>query len=140
LEKEIVDVSIDKDGNFYTAYDKVEKLSAASTLWTSESKKDWKYEGLASQAPIITQNGSLIYSNFSSILTCVKADGTFDWEQYIYPCDICTEEFHNATVSTNGDVIVISKFGVYCFSGDGSSLAEHGWPKTYANYGNTSSR
>lgn len=139
-QKEIVDVSINGEGDFFTAFDKVEKLSSAGDIWTSEAKKDWDYEGLAAQAPIITQNGNIIYSNNSAILSLLKADGSLEWEQYIYPCDICTEEFHNIALTPGGDIIVVGKFRVYCFEGDGSGLPENAWAKTYGDYGNTANK
>ena len=140
LDKTIVNVAVDGDGDAFVSYDKCEKISAGASVWTSDSKTDWTYEGLAAQSPVISKNGNLVYNNFSSIVASVTPAGDYEWEQYIYPCDICTEEFHNLTMNTNGEIIVVSKFRVYCFTGDGSALAEKGWPKVYGNYGNTASK
>ena len=140
MDRTINSLAVDEEGNCYYAYDKCEKLNASGDIWISEPKKDWTYEGLDAQAPVLSKNGTLAFCNSSSLLTSLKADGSFNWEQYVYPCDVCTEEFHNLTIAPNGNIIIISKTKVYSFIGDGSGLAEKGWPKVYGNYGNTASK
>ncbi len=141
LSPTITNVTTDGLGNAYVAYDKCEKIGNGGTVWSSEIKTGWEYEGILSNSPIVSQNKTLYYQNTSKLLTAISNEGTFLWEQYYEPLDYGTDnEFHNITINKNGDVIVITKVGILCFEGDGSGLSETGWAKKYGNYGNTSSK
>jgi len=140
LSHKISNLTTDGSGNAYVAYDICEKIGKDGTVWSSEIKTDWDYEGKLSNSPAISQNKTLYYQNTSKILTALNSDGEFLWEQYYEPTDGIDNEFHNITINKNGDIIVITKVGILCFEGDGSGLSTTGWPKKYGNYGNTSSK
>ena len=139
LPKIISNVTVDGNGDCYASYSFVEKLNESGIIWTSGTKADWLYEGLVSKAPVISKDVNLTYENVSQILTSISPDGEFLWEQF-WDCELCNNEFHNLTINRNGDIIVITKAGVYCFDGDGTGLSDKGWPKRYGDYGNTSSK
>ncbi len=139
LSKIISNVTIDANGNCFVAYDKCEKINQGGIVWISDIKTDWQYEGLVSKAPVLSQDGNITYENISKILTSVAPDGTNLWEQF-WGCELCNDEFHNLTINRNGDIIVITKAGVFSFKGDGTGLSDKGWPKRYGDYGNTSSK
>lgn len=135
----ISSVSVDGMGNCYTAYSSVEKINDKGIVWSSAEKDEWQYEGLTSKAPVIGEEGSLTYEDVSRIAASVSADSTYLWEQF-YGCNLCNDEFHNVTINSNGDIIVIGKATLYCFEGNGEGLSTTGWPKKYGDYGNTSSK
>ncbi len=139
LPKIISNVTVDGNGNCYASHSFVEKLNESGIIWTSDTKADWLYEGLVSKAPVISKDVNLTYENVSQILASISPDGEFLWEQF-WDCELCNNEFHNLTINRNGDIIVITKAGVYCFDGDGTGLSDKGWPKRYGDYGNTSSK
>jgi len=139
LPKIISNVTVDGNGNCYASHSFVEKLNESGIIWTSDTKADWLYEGLVSKAPVISKDVNLTYENVSQILASISSDGEFLWEQF-WDCELCNNEFHNLTINRNGDIIVITKAGVYCFDGDGTGLSDKGWPKRYGDYGNTSSK
>lgn len=135
----ISNVTVNGNGDCYAAYNFVEKINESGTIWISEVKADWQYEGLVSKAPILSQDGNITYENMSKILASVATDGVYVWEQY-WGCELCNDEFHNLTINRNGDIIVVTKAGVFSFQGDGTGLSDKGWPKRYGDYGNTSSK
>lgn len=139
LPEIISSVSVDGNGNCYSAYSNVEKINEGGIVWISEDNADWQYEGLESKAPVISNNGNLTFENKSLLAASVNNNGNYLWEQY-YGCELCNDEFHNVTINRNGDIIIIGKANIYCFEGDGSALSDKGWPKKYGNYGNTSSK
>ncbi len=139
LSKIISNVTVDANGNCFVAYDKCEKVNQGGVAWTSEIKTDWQYEGLVSKAPVLSKDGNITYENISKILTSLAPDGAFLWEQF-WGCELCNDEFHNLTINRNGDIIVVTKAGVFSFKGDGTGLSDKGWPKRYGDYGNTSSK
>ncbi len=139
LPKIISNVTVDGNGDCYASHSFVEKLNESGIIWTSDTKADWLYEGLVSKAPVISKDVNLTYENVSQILASISPDGEFLWEQF-WDCELCNNEFHNLTINRNGDIIVITKAGVYCFDGDGTGLSDKGWPKRYGDYGNTSSK
>ena len=139
LSKIISNVTIDADDECFVAYDKCEKVNQEGVIWESEIKTDWQYEGLVSKAPVISHNGNITYENISKLLTSLAPDGAFLWEQF-WGCELCNDEFHNLTINRNGDIIVVTKAGVFSFKGDGTGLSDKGWPKRYGDYGNTSSK
>ena len=135
----ISNVAVDANGDSYVAFDKVEKINSGGIVWSSEPKKDWEYSGLISQSPVLSQNGDITYSNYSQIMESRDKNNSKLWEQY-YGCGLCNNIFDNITINRNGDIILISKAGLYCFKGNGSALSESGWPKPYGDYGNTSGK
>ncbi len=139
LPQIISDVTVDANGDCYAAYEFVEKINEGGIVWTSEVKAGWQYEGLVSKAPVLSQDNNITYENISKILASVAPDGIYVWEQY-WGCELCNDEFHNLTINRNGDIIVVTKAGVFSFQGDGTGLSDKGWPKRYGDYGNTSSR
>ena len=139
LPKIISSISVDGNGNCYSAYSAVEKINDGGIVWESEYNTDWIYDGFSSKAPVISKQGNLTCENTSRIAASIGSDGTYLWEQF-YGCDLCNDEFHNLTINRNGDIIVIGKANIYCFEGDGTGLSDKGWPKKYGNYGNTSSK
>jgi len=139
LSRIISNVTVDANGNCYAAYYKIQKINEGGIVWTSEINAAWQYYGLVSKAPVISKEGNLTFENISRILTSVAPDGVFLWEQF-WDCNLCNDEFHNITINRNGDIILIGKANIYCFEGDGSGLADKGWPKRYGDYGNTSSK
>jgi hypothetical protein len=139
LPQIISNVTVNANDDCFAAYNFVEKINNNGTIWTSEVKADWQYEGLVSKAPVISQNGNITYENMSKILASVTPDGIYEWEQY-WGCELCNDEFHNLTINRNGDIIVVTKAGVFSFQGDGTGLSDNGWPKKYGDYGNTSSK
>lgn len=139
LSRIISNVTVDANGDCYAVYDFVEKINEGGIVWTSDTKADWQYDGLVSKAPVISMEGNLSYENVSRIMASISPDGEYLWEQF-WGCELCNDEFHNITINRNGDIIVVTKAGVFCFSGDGTKLSDKGWPKRYGNYGNTSSK
>ena len=139
LPKSISSVSVDGNGNCYSAYSDVEKVNEGGIIWESDYNVDWIYDGLISKAPVIDMQGNLTYENLSRIVASIGSDGSYLWEQY-YGCNLCNDEFHNITINRNGDIIIMGKANIYCFEGDGTGLSDKGWPKKYGNYGNTSSK
>ena len=137
LPKIISNVTVDANGDCYAAYDFIEKVNEGGIIWASDIKADWQYDGLVSKAPVISMEGNLTYENISRIMASVSPSGEYLWEQF-WGCEICNDEFHNLTINRNGDIIVITKAGVFCFAGDGTGLSDKGWPKRYGDYGNTS--
>jgi len=139
LSQIISSVSVDGSGNCFASYDRCEKVDNNGVVWSSEIKNDWDYLGYTSKGPAISDNGNLYFQNSSKLLTAIDPDGIFLWEQF-YNCEYCNDVFHNVTINRNGDIILIAKAAVYCFKGNGKGLANTGWPKPYADYGNTSSK
>lgn len=135
----ISNVTVDANGDCYVSYDRCEKIGQGGIIWTSDIKTDWQYDGLFSKAPVISIDGNINYENISKIVASISPNGDYLWDQY-WGCELCNDEFHNMTINRNGDIIIIGKANVYCFEGDGTALAETGWPKRYGNYANTSSK
>jgi outer membrane protein assembly factor BamB len=95
-----------------------------------------------SSAATIASNGDL-YDAQTFGLFCVNSDGSLDWE-------VTAENgggtehvnLHPPVLNHEGNIISVAAEAsqIRCFKGDGNGLASSGWPKPFANYGNTSSR
>ena len=139
LSKIIASVTVNGNGDCYVGLDKLEKINQNGIVWTSPGKPDWDYTGLTSNSPVIDKSGNLFYVDPSTMFTAVSSQGDSLWSQY-YGCNLCNNVYYNVTINHNGDLIIASKAGVICYKGEGSALAENGWPKIYGDLGNTCSK
>lgn len=138
--KPALNIVVDGTGNAYTSYDAIEKVANGSKLWTSAINNDWEYGGLTSIGTVISEEGNISSVNLNSILTSVDKEGNVLWEQFYEKYEQGYNEFNSITINRNGDIIVLNKYGVTAYEGDGTALSTKGWPKVYNNYGNTGSR
>ncbi len=140
----ISNLSVDTKGNVFSSFSTIEKTGANGSIWNTKLKKDWEFEGLAANAPVLSDEGNSISMNFSKLLTAIDNNGKILWEQHYEPEEdtglSSDEQFHSFTLNRNGDIIVVCKFEIKCFKGDNSGLLKGGWPKLYGNYGNTASK
>jgi len=143
-EKVISFVTVDKQGNAYSSYSTTEKSGSAGKIWNTNLKSDWEFEGFSSKGPALSNNGNSYSIDDSKLLTAIDNTGKVLWEQHYEPGTnsglSVDEQFQNITINRNGDIIIIGKFEIKCFKGDGSGLLEGGWPKEFGNYGNTASK
>lgn len=117
--------------------------------FNSDGNMDWKTDisgGIVNpyfgSAATIASNGDL-YDAQSFGLFCINSDGSLDWK-------VTAENgggtehgnLHPPVLNHEGNIISVAAEAsqIRCFKGDGSGLAISGWPKPFANYGNTSSK
>jgi len=93
-------------------------------------------------AATIADNGNL-YDGQTFGLFCINSNGSTNW-QVTAENGGGTEHgnLHPPVLNHSGDIISVAAEAnqVRCFKGDGHGLATSGWPKPYADYGNTSSK
>ncbi len=130
-------VTIDGDGNCYIGNGNLTKFSPdGSQIWQSDISSGIISPNYAEE-PLIAENGKFYNGELFS-LSCVKADGTLDW---VLGVEAGVGNLHPLAMDNDGNLIsyATEKGVLYCYKGDGSKLATHGWPKRYSDMGNTSS-
>ncbi len=131
-------LTIDGEGNFYIGNGDWYKYSNSGNLvWKTDIQAGFINPNFV-EAPAIAENGNLYNGELFS-LSCVKPDGTLDWS---LGAEEGAGNLHPVVIDHDGNLISYSteKGVLYCFKGDGSKLASHGWPKRYGNMGNTCSK
>ena len=92
-------------------------------------------------APVIAENGDFYDAQLFGLYS-VKSNGSLNWK--VNAENGGGEEYgnlHPPVLNHEGNIISVSaeQKVIRCFKGDGSKLASSGWPKPFADYGNTSS-
>ena len=92
-------------------------------------------------APVIAENGNYYDAQLFGLYS-VKSNGSLNWK--VNAENGGGEEYgnlHPPVLNHDGNIISVSaeQKVIRCFKGDGSKLASSGWPKPFADYGNTSS-
>ena len=92
-------------------------------------------------APVIAENGDFYDAQLFGLYS-VKANGKLNWKENAETgAGAEYGNLHPPVLNHEGNIISVSaeQKVIRCFKGDGSKLASSGWPKPFADYGNTSS-
>jgi len=92
-------------------------------------------------APVIADNGDYYDAQLFGLYS-VKSNGSLNWKVNAENGGgVEYGNLHPPVLNHEGNIISVSAEQkiIRCFKGDGSKLASSGWPKPFADYGNTSS-